>query len=39
VRDEIQPSGLSSLKNNLIVTEIRDAARRFASSGRAVRLT
>jgi len=30
--------GLSSLETNLIVTEILDAARRSASSGRTVRL-
>ena len=29
VRGEIRPSGLSSLKNNLVVTEILDAARRY----------
>jgi len=39
VRGEVQPSGLSSLKNNLIVTEILDAARRSAETGRRVRLT
>jgi predicted dehydrogenase len=39
VRGEIQPSGLSSLENNLIVTEILDAARRSAATGRTVRLT
>jgi predicted dehydrogenase len=38
VRGEIQPSGLSSLENNLIVTEILDAARRSAATGRTVRL-
>lgn len=38
VRGEIRPSGLSSLKNNLIVTEILDAARRSAATGSAVRL-
>jgi hypothetical protein len=36
VRGEIQPSGLSSLKNNLVVTEILDAARRSAATGRTV---
>jgi predicted dehydrogenase len=36
VRKEIAPSGLSSLENNLIVTEILDAARRSAASGRRV---
>jgi predicted dehydrogenase len=39
VRGEIRPSGLSSLKNNLVVTEILDAARRSAASGSTVRLT
>jgi predicted dehydrogenase len=39
VRGEIQPSGLSSLKNNLVVTEILDAARRSAATGSTVRLT
>lgn len=39
VRGEIDPDdGLSSLKNNLIVTEILDAARRSAASGRSVNL-
>lgn len=38
VRGEIKPSGLSSLANNLIVTEILDAARRSAATGRTVRL-
>jgi predicted dehydrogenase len=39
VRGEIQPSGLSSLKNNLVVTEILDAARRSAATGSTVRLS
>jgi predicted dehydrogenase len=39
VRGEMQPSGLSSLKNNLIVTEILDTARRSAATGSTVRLT
>jgi predicted dehydrogenase len=39
VRAEIQPSGLSSLKNNLIVIEILDAARRSAATGSTVRLS
>ncbi|WP_422930524.1 Gfo/Idh/MocA family protein [Singulisphaera sp. PoT] len=39
VRGEIQPSGLSSLRNNLIVTEILDAARTSASTGRTVTLS
>jgi predicted dehydrogenase len=38
VRGEVRPSGLSSLRNNLIVTEILDAARRSAAAGSAVRL-
>ncbi len=36
VRGEIRPSGLSSLENNLVVTEILDAARRSAATGRTV---
>jgi hypothetical protein len=32
------PSGLSSLENNLVVTEILEAARESASSGKTVRL-
>lgn len=38
VRGRLKPSGLSSLQNNLIVTEILDAARRSAESGRTVYL-
>ncbi len=38
VRGELRPAGLSSLENNLIVTEILDAARESARSGRIVRL-
>ena len=38
VRGEIKPSGLSSLANNLIVTEILDAARRSAQTGRTIKL-
>ena len=38
VRGEIQPSGLSALENNLIVTEILDAARRSAATGKTVHL-
>ncbi|MBL9138790.1 MAG: Gfo/Idh/MocA family oxidoreductase [Verrucomicrobiales bacterium] len=38
VRGEIQPSGLSSLKVNLIATEILDAARKSARTGKAVAL-
>ena len=33
-----QPSGLSSLENNLIVTEILDAARESARTGKTIRL-
>ena len=33
VRKDIKPAGLSSLENNLIVTEILDAARRSAATG------
>jgi predicted dehydrogenase len=38
VRGEIQPSGLSSLELNLVVTEILDAARQSAQSGQRVDL-
>ena len=38
VRGEIKPSGLSSLRNNLIVVEILDAARRSAATGTTIRL-
>ena len=38
VRGEVPPAGLSSLENNLVVTEILDAARESARSGRAVHL-
>jgi predicted dehydrogenase len=38
VRGETNPSGLSSLKNNLVVTEILDAARRSAETGRKIDL-
>lgn len=37
-RGRVRPSGLSSLENNLIVTEILDAARESARTGREVRL-
>jgi len=37
-RGEIRPSGLSSLRNNVLVTEILDAARRSAATGQTVRL-
>jgi predicted dehydrogenase len=33
VRKDITPAGLSSLENNMVVTEILDAARRSASTG------
>ena len=39
VRGEVKPSGLSSLRNNMIVVEILDAARRSAATGRTVELT
>ena len=38
VRGEIQPEGLSSLDTNVIVTEILDAARRSAASGKSIQL-
>ncbi len=38
VRGEIMPSGLSSLENNLMVTEILDTARRSAATGKRIRL-
>jgi hypothetical protein len=38
VRGEIQPAGLSSLQVNLTVTEILDAARLSAQSGKRVEL-
>ncbi len=38
VRGGIKPSGLSSLKNNLVVTEILDTARRSAETGRKLSL-
>jgi glucose-fructose oxidoreductase len=39
VRKQIQPAGLSSLDTNLVVTEILDAARRSAQTGRTIRLS
>lgn len=36
VRGEIQPSGMTSLETNLIVTEILDAARKSAQTGKRV---
>ena len=38
VRGDIRPSGLSSLEVNLIVTEILDAARESARTGKRVPL-
>jgi hypothetical protein len=38
VRREVKPDGLSSLVTNLTVTEILDAARRSAMSGKTVTL-
>jgi predicted dehydrogenase len=38
VRGRLKPGGLSSLANNLIVTDILDAARRSAETGRSIRL-
>ena len=38
VRGEVKPSGLSSLRNNVLVVEILDAARRSAATGQKVRL-
>lgn len=38
VRGEIQPSGLSSLELNLVVTEILDAARQSARTGKRIDL-
>jgi predicted dehydrogenase len=37
-RGEVRPSGLSSLANNLVVTEILDAARESSRTGRTVTL-
>jgi len=38
VRGALKPGGLSSLENNLIVTEILEAARESAKTGRTIRL-
>jgi glucose-fructose oxidoreductase len=38
VIDGMKPEGLSSLETNITVTEILDAARRSAASGKTVRL-
>jgi hypothetical protein len=37
-RGKLKPTGLSSLDNNLIVTEILAAARESAQSGKTIRL-
>jgi glucose-fructose oxidoreductase len=39
VDGEVKPEGLSSLETNVTVTEILDAARRSAASGRTIQLT
>jgi len=39
VRGKLQPSGLSSLENNMIVTEILAAARESARTGRTIKLS
>jgi len=38
VREKIKPSGLSSLENNMIVTEILTAARESARTAKTIRL-
>lgn len=38
VLDGLRPEGLSSLETNMVVTEILDAARRSAASGKTIRL-
>jgi predicted dehydrogenase len=38
VRGELQPTGLSSLEVNMTVTEILDAARESAATGRRIEL-
>jgi predicted dehydrogenase len=38
-RGRLKPAGLSSLENNMIVTEILEAARESARTGRAIRLS
>ena len=38
VRNKIQPTGLSSLENNIVVVEILDAARESARSGKTIDL-
>jgi predicted dehydrogenase len=39
IRGTVKPSGLSSLENNMIATEILEAARESARTGRTVRLS
>lgn len=39
VRGKLKPSGLSSLENNLIVTEILEGARESARTGKTIRLS
>jgi scyllo-inositol 2-dehydrogenase (NADP+) len=39
VLDGLQPDGPSSLENNIVVTEILDAARRSAAQGKTIRLS
>ncbi len=39
VRGKLRPSGLSSLENNMIVTEILSAARESARTGRKITFT
>ncbi len=38
IRGKLKPCGLSSLENNLVVTEILDAARKSAATGKRIRL-
>jgi predicted dehydrogenase len=38
VRGKLKPSGLSSLENNMIVTEILEAARESARTGKTIKL-
>lgn len=39
ILDGMQPAGLSSLETNMVVTEILDAARESAASGKTIRLS
>lgn len=39
ILDGMQPAGLSSLETNMVVTEILDAARESATSGKTIRLS